>query len=300
MPNELQLAFIGLGTMGFPMAGFLAQNGYAVSVYNRTPEKAKNWVSQFGGSIAYSPAEAASNAHIVFICVGNDDDVRNIVLGNNGLLNGLSVGSLIVDHTTTSAQLSREMAEASQNRNIGFIDAPVSGGKVGAERGQLTIMVGGHYEDFNRAEPLLKCYGRSITYIGPVGSGQLCKMVNQICAAGVIQALAEGLQFGQAAGLDMDLILSVISKGTAQSWQMDNRAEAMLKGEFGYGFAADLMRKDLFICLDEAKRNGSVLPTIALISQLYSMLHSQGKGHLDFSSLITLLSSPNRSDNLVL
>ncbi len=282
-------AFIGLGVMGFPMAGHLARQGYPVTVFNRTGAKARNWCEQYDGEAALTPREAASGAELAFLCVGNDDDVRSVVYGENGILAGLTSGALLVDHSTVSAALARELHGACRERGVGFLDAPVSGGQAGAENGTLTIMAGGDAADFAQAEPVMRCYGRAVTLMGPAGSGQLTKMVNQIAVAGLLQGLSEALAFGDHAGLDMPLVLDVISKGAAQSWQMDNRGETMLEGAFDFGFAVDWMRKDLAICMAEAKRNGARLPVVDLVDQFYARIQEQGGGRWDTSSLITLL-----------
>jgi 3-hydroxyisobutyrate dehydrogenase len=284
------VAFIGLGVMGYPMAGHLKRKGgHEVTVYNRTPAKAAAWVREYGGTSAATPREAARDADFVFTCVGNDDDVRSVVHGDNGVLAGMKKGATLADHTTASAILARELDAATRERGVGFLDAPVSGGQAGAQNGQLGIMVGGDPAVFERAKPVLDVYAKSCALIGPSGSGQLCKMVNQICVAGVVQGLAEGLHFGQRAGLDMEKVLSVISKGAAQSWQMENRWKTMVEGKFDFGFAVDWMRKDLGICFQEAKHNGARLPVSALLDQFYAQVQARGGGRWDTSSLITLL-----------
>ena len=255
----MRTAFIGLGVMGYPMAGFLVKAGHDVVVYNRTVSKAESWTRQFGGSSAATPAAAAEDADIVFCCVGNDNDVRDVILGKSGVLNGISPGSLIVDHTTASATIAREIHVRAAEKTVGFLDAPVSGGQAGAENGQLTVMIGGDPDVFRRAAPVIDCYAKAITHIGPTGSGQLAKMVNQICIAGLVQGLAEGLDFAARAGLDPAIVIESISKGAAQSWQMENRWQTMVDGEFDFGFAVDWMRKDLAIALKEAKNNGARL-----------------------------------------
>lgn len=287
-----QLAFIGLGVMGYPMAGHLAAKGHAVAVYNRTGARAEAWVHQHGGQAAASPGGAARGADIAFLCVGDDPDVRAVVLGEDGMLASMGAGSIIVDHSTVSAALARELGAACAARGVGFIDAPVSGGQAGAEAGQLSIMCGGDEADFARAEPVMRLYAKACRLLGPVGSGQLAKMVNQICIAGVVQGLAEALNFGQRAGLDMAAVIEVISKGAAQSWQMDNRAQTMCEGRFDFGFAVDWMRKDLRICLDEARRNGARLPVAALVDQFYAEVQASGGNRWDTSSLMTLLTKP--------
>lgn len=284
-----KVAFIGLGVMGYPMAGHLARAGHAVTVFNRTATKATRWQGEFEGRVAPTPAAAARDAEFVFSCVGNDDDLRTVTVGADGALAAMSPGSLYVDHSTTSAAVARDLAAEAEARGLGFLDAPVSGGQSGAEKGILTIMVGGAAAAFARVEPVLAAYARNVRLLGPAGAGQLTKMVNQVCCAGVIQGLAEALNFGQRAGLDMASVIAVISKGAAQSWQMDNRAATMVAGEFDFGFAVDWMRKDLGIVLDEARRNGAALPTTALIDQFYGTLQQRGRRRLDTSSLITLL-----------
>jgi len=285
----VRVAFIGLGVMGGPMAGHLAAAGHEVVVFNRTRSKADAWVAAHGGRAADTPAAAAAGAAAAFTCVGNDEDVRAVVLGETGALAGLSPGGLFVDHTTVSASLARELAAACAARGVGALDAPVSGGQAGAERGQLSIMVGGEAADVERAEPLLRAYGRTIVHVGPSGAGQLTKMVNQICIAGLVQGLAEAVEFARRAGLDHEKVLAVVSKGAAQSWQMDNRAHTMVEGRFDFGFAVDWMRKDLAICIDEARRNGARLPVAALVDQFYAQVQARGGGRWDTSSLIDLL-----------
>jgi len=287
--EKINVAFIGLGTMGFPMAGHLAKAGHRVTVYNRTRSKAEQWVAKHGGASAGAPAEAAKGAEIVFSCVGNDDDLRSIFYGENGALAGIAPGSIFVDHTTSSAVVARELEKAARQSGIAFLDAPVSGGQAGAENGTLTIMVGGEENVFKRAMPVMDSYARMVMLMGPVGSGQLTKMVNQICIAGLVQGLSEGLAFARRAGIDPLRVVEVISKGAAQSWQMDNRAKTMVEGKFEFGFAVNWMRKDLGICVDEARRNGALLPITALIDQFYAEVQSIGGGRWDTSSLIKLL-----------
>ena len=284
-----RLAFLGLGVMGFPMAGHLARAGHRVTVYNRSAAKAERWVAQFGGSSAKSPAEAARDAEIVMMCVGNDDDVRAVATGEHGALAAMQRGGVLVDHTTASAQIARKLADAASAKGIAFLDAPVSGGQAGAENGKLTIMVGGDAGAFARAEPILAAYARAVTLMGPPGAGQLTKMVNQICVAAVVEGLAEGLNFAQCAGLDPLRVLDVISKGAAQSWQMENRGKTMVADQFDFGFAVDWMRKDLAICLAEARANGAALPITALLDQFYARIQTRGGGRWDTSSLIRLL-----------
>ena len=280
------LAFLGLGVMGFPMAGHLARAGHRVTVYNRTGSKAAVWAAEYGGRAAATPAEAVRDAELAMMCVGNDRDVREVAAA---ALPAMREGSILVDHTTASAIVARELHAAAAARGVAFLDAPVSGGQSGAERGQLTIMVGGDPAAFERAKDVLALYGRAVTLMGPSGAGQLTKMVNQICVAGVVQGLAEGLAFGVRAGLDVERALDVIGKGAAQSWQMDNRGRTMLAGTFDFGFAVDWMRKDLAICLDEARANGATLPLTAVIDQFYARIQALGGGRWDTSSLIRLL-----------
>jgi 3-hydroxyisobutyrate dehydrogenase-like beta-hydroxyacid dehydrogenase len=286
-----KVAFIGLGVMGFPMAGHLAAKDHRVTVYNRTAARAAAWGTQHGGATAATPAKAAADAALVFVCVGNDDDLRSVVLGEEGALAGMRPGAILVDHTTASAEVAREIALRAKAAGIGFLDAPVSGGQAGAESGKLTVMVGGEPDAFAAAKPVIDCYARACVLMGPTGSGQLAKMVNQICIAGLLQGLAEGLNFARRAGLDGAKLVDVISKGAAQSWQMDNRATTMLAGKFDFGFAVDWMRKDLGICLAEAKRNGARLPGIALIDQFYAQVQARGGRRWDTSSLIHLLAN---------
>lgn len=285
----MRAAFIGLGVMGYPMAGYLAKNGHEVTVYNRTAEKATAWCAQRGGRNAATPAEAAVDAEIVFCCVGNDDDVRQVLLGDTGALAATAAGSIIVDHTTASATVARELAATAATRSVGFLDAPVSGGQAGAEAGQLAIMVGGETEVFDTARPVMDCYAKAVTRIGGVGSGQLAKMVNQICIAGVVQGLAEGLHFAKRAGLEASIVIDSISKGAAQSWQMENRWQTMVNDEFDFGFAVDWMRKDLGIALDEADRNGATLELTRLVDQFYAEVQELGGSRWDTSSLIARL-----------
>ena len=285
-------AFVGLGVMGYPMAGYLAKAGHDTVVFNRTAAKADQWVAEFGGRSASTPAAAAQGADIVFACVGNDDDVREVILGEDGVLQGLGEGSIVVDHTTASATLAREIHALAGEQGIGFLDAPVSGGQAGAENGQLTVMVGGDEDVFEAARPVIECYSKAITRIGPAGSGQLAKMVNQICIAGIVQGLAEGLHFAKCAGLDEAAVIESISKGAAQSWQMDNRWETMVAGEFDFGFAVDWMRKDLGLTLDEARRNGARLEMTELVDRFYAEVQAMGGRRWDTSSLIARLQHP--------
>ncbi len=285
----MRTAFIGLGVMGYPMAGHLAQAGHHVTIYNRTAAKAEAWVKQHGGASAATPAEAARDAEVVFCCVGNDDDLRDVTVGDDGAFTHMAPGTIFVDHTTASAEVARELAGRGGMKEIAFLDAPVSGGQAGAENGQLTVMVGGEEAAFAAAEPLMQAYAKAVTLMGPVGNGQLTKMVNQICIAGLVQGLSEALQFAARAGLDGHRVVDVISKGAAQSWQMENRATTMIDDKFDFGFAVDWMRKDLGICLAEARANGSLLPVTALVDQFYAELQAKGGGRWDTSSLIRLL-----------
>ena len=284
-----QIAFLGLGVMGYPMAGHLARAGHRVTVYNRTAAKAAKWVAQHGGASAPAPSAAAASAEIVLMCVGNDDDVRGVALGKDGALAGMKSGTILVDHTTASAQVAREVHAAAKAKGVGFLDAPVSGGQAGAENGKLTIMVGGDPDVYAKAESMLAHYARAVTLMGGPGSGQLTKMVNQICIAGLVQGLSEGINFAHKAGLDVLRVLDVISKGAAQSWQMENRGKTMFEDKFDFGFAVDWMRKDLGICIAEARANGAALPVTALVDQFYARLQAQGGGRRDTSSLIRLL-----------
>jgi 3-hydroxyisobutyrate dehydrogenase len=289
-----KVAFIGLGVMGYPIAGHLAKAGHTVTVYNRTRTKAKKWVSEWGGQLAATPAEAAAGAAFVFACVGNDDDLRQVTLDPDGAFQGMKEGAIFVDHTTTSARVARELAAVAREKGFAFLDAPVSGGQSGAEKGILTVMVGGEEIPFEKARPVISAYARSVQRLGPSGSGQLTKMVNQICLAGLIQGLAEGLHFAKVAGLDPKAVVEVIAKGAAQSWQMDNRATTMIEGRFDFGFAVDWMRKDLSIALEEARHNGGHLPVTALVDQFYAELQSMGGRRWDTSSLIARLEAAKR------
>ena len=291
MNDRRTVAFLGLGVMGYPMAGHLAAAGHAVTVYNRTSAKAQKWIGRHGGRATPTPREAAAGAAVVFMCVGNDDDVRSVAEGDDGALASMSDGAVLVDHTTASAGLARELAAAAGERGLGFLDAPLSGGQAGAQNAALTVMVGGEQAAFDTAQPLIDAYARSCVLLGPAGCGQLTKMVNQLCIAGLVQGLAEGLNFGAHAGLDMASVVEVISKGAAQSWQMDNRAATMLDGTFEFGFAVDWMRKDLGICLAEARRNGARLPVAALVDQFYAQVQARGGNRWDTSSLIQLLAN---------
>ena len=285
------VAFLGLGVMGGPMAGHLAKAGHSVTVYNRTPVKAQAWADEFGppGRHAATPREAADGADIVFCCVGNDDDLRSVVLGDDGAFAGMKKGAVLVDHTTASADVARELSEAAQALGLHFIDAPVSGGQAGAQNGALTVMCGGDAAVFERIKPVAMAFSRAVTLLGESGAGQLAKMVNQIAIAGLVQGLSEAIAFGQRAGLDMEAVLGVISKGAAQSWQMENRGKTMIEGKFDYGFAVDWMRKDLGLVLDEAKRNGARVPVTALVDQFYADVQQAGGRRWDTSSLITRL-----------
>ncbi|MBT5413170.1 MAG: NAD(P)-dependent oxidoreductase [Rhodospirillaceae bacterium] len=284
-----KVAFLGLGVMGYPMAGHLAAAGHDVVVYNRSKTKATSWAKKHKGRAAATPAAAAKDRDIVFCCVGNDDDVRSVVYGKDGAFAGMKKGAVFVDHTTASADLARELEAEAKKAGLGFVDAPVSGGEAGAINGQLTVMCGGQKAAFAKTKPVMDCYGKAVTLMGPAGSGQLTKMVNQICIAGVVQGLAEGLNFGMRAGLDCDLVLEVIGKGAAQSWQMDNRGKTMIRDKFDFGFAVDWMRKDLGICLAEANGNGALLPMTAQVDQFYHQVQGRGGKRWDTSSLIHLL-----------
>jgi 2-hydroxy-3-oxopropionate reductase len=286
------VAFVGLGVMGAPMARHLAEHGHAVAVYNRTAAKADAWVAAHGGRAAPTPRDAAAGADVVFTCVGNDDDVRSVVLGADGALAGMAAGAVLVDHTTASADLARELEREAHARGLRFVDAPVSGGQAGAENGVLTVMCGGEPDAFAAVAPVIDAYARACTLMGPAGSGQLTKMVNQVCIAGLVQGLAEGLHLGATAGLDLDLVLDVISKGAAGSWQMENRGRTMARGEFEFGFAVEWMRKDLGICLAEARRSGARLPVAALVDQFYAHIERRGGRRWDTSSLVHLLAIP--------
>jgi 3-hydroxyisobutyrate dehydrogenase-like beta-hydroxyacid dehydrogenase len=283
------VTFLGLGVMGYPMAGHLVKKGHKVTVYNRNAEKARKWAAEHGGRTAPTPREAAKNADIVFACVGADDDLRAVVYGVDGAFTGMKKGAIFVDHTTASANVARELDDAAKKLGLGFLDAPVSGGQAGAVNGQLTVMVGGDAATYATAEPVIWSFAKAVTHMGEAGMGQLTKMVNQICIAGVLQGLAEGLNFAQRAGLDGEKVLAVISKGAAQSWQMENRGKTMLKSEFDFGFAVDWMRKDLGLCMSEAKRNGALLPLTAVVDQFYAHVQQRGGKRWDTSSLIQLL-----------
>jgi 3-hydroxyisobutyrate dehydrogenase len=283
------VAFLGLGVMGAPMARHLAAAGHAVTVYNRTAAKAQAWHAEHGGRAAATPREAAQGAEIVFCCVGNDDDLRSVVLGDDGAFAGMAPGAIFVDHTTASAAVARELHAGARARGLHFVDAPVSGGQAGAENGVLTVMCGGDEAPFDTMRPVALAYSRAVTRLGASGAGQLAKMVNQICIAGLVQGLSEAIAFGQKAGLDMAQVLDVIGKGAAQSWQLDNRGKTMVEDRFDFGFAVDWMRKDLGLLLEEARSNGARLPVTALVDQFYAELQAQGGGRWDTSSLIRLL-----------
>ena len=283
------VSFIGLGVMGYPMAGHLSNAGHQVFVFNRTKERSKKWANQYKGQICKSPKDAASKSEYIFVCVGNDDDVLSVFNGDDGIISGVSKNSILVDHTTASADLAKNLYKILINKKVHFIDAPVSGGQVGAEKGVLSIMCGGKTDIFNKAAKIMKAYCKNISLIGDVGSGQLAKMVNQICIAGLVQGLSEGINFGKNANLDMKKVLNVIKSGAAGSWQMTNRGETMVQNEFNFGFAVDWMRKDLMLCLNEARKNKSRLPITSLIDQFYAEIQENNGGRFDTSSLITLL-----------
>ena len=284
-----KVAFLGLGVMGYPMAGHLAKAGHQVTVYNRSAAKRQAWVAEFGGAEAATPRAAAQGADVVFCCVGNDDDLRSVVLRADGALAGMQAGAIFVDHTTASAEVARELYAAAQAQGLHFIDAPVSGGQAGAQNGALTVMCGGDQSVFDTVAPVAQCFSRAFTLMGASGAGQLTKMVNQICIAGVVQGLSEAIAFGEKAGLDVHKVLDVVSKGAAQSWQMENRGKTMVEGKFDFGFAVDWMRKDLGLVLDEAKRNGARLPLTALVDQFYADVQAMDGGRNDTSSLIRRL-----------
>lgn len=284
-----KVAFLGMGVMGYPMAGHLALAGHKVTVYNRSAAKAQAWVAEFGGAAAATPREAAAQADIVFSCVGNDDDLRSVTLGADGAFAGMKPGAIFVDHTTASADVARELFKVAQGLGLAFVDAPVSGGQAGAQNGMLTVMCGGDAPAFDAAKPVAMAFSRAFTRMGPAGAGQLTKMVNQICIAGLVQGLAEAIAFGDRAGLDVNLVLDVIGKGAAQSWQLDNRGKTMVADKFDFGFAVDWMRKDLGLVLDEARRNGARLPVTALVDQFYADVQRMGGNRWDTSSLIRRL-----------
>jgi 3-hydroxyisobutyrate dehydrogenase-like beta-hydroxyacid dehydrogenase len=285
-----KVAFIGLGVMGFPMAGHLAKRGsHDLTVFNRTAAKAEKWVAQYGGKSAPTPKAAAEGADFVFTCVGNDNDLRSVTIGPDGVLAGMKKGAIYIDNTTASAIVARELYDAAKSKGCSSLDAPVSGGQAGAENGQLTVMVGGDRDAFDRAKPVVDCYAKMVGLMGPAGAGQLTKMVNQICIAGVVQGIAEGIHFAKKAGLDVEQVIGVISKGAAQSWQMENRYKTMAVGKFDFGFAVDWMRKDMAIALEEARKNGAKLPMAALVDQFYAEVQAMGGRRWDTSSLIARL-----------
>ena len=283
----MKVAFIGLGVMGYPMAGHVLRAGLEICVFNRNAARAEQWCAEYGGDAAPAPAEAAKNADVVLVCVGNDDDVRAVVLGDNGALAAMKPGAILVDHTTASAELARELAGVAQQQGKQFLDAPVSGGQAGAENGVLTVMIGGDQSAYDLAKPVIDCYSRFSKLLGPAGHGQLAKMVNQICIAGVVQGLAEGLSFAMKAGLEGEALIETISKGAAGSWQMENRYQTMLQDQYEFGFAVDWMRKDLGIALAEAAKNGAELPVTALVDSFYQEVQTAGGGRWDTSSLLT-------------
>ena len=281
-----KVAFIGLGVMGYPMAGFISKAGHKVTVFNRTKSKADKWIKEHKGDIAETPMEAAKDCDFIFTCVGNDNDLREVTLGNKGLFKTAKKGSVYIDNTTASANIARELYKEAMSRSFNFLDAPISGGQAGAEGGTLTVMVGGDETSFKKAEPVIDCYSKKIKLLGPSGSGQLTKMVNQICIAGLVQGLSEAINFGMNAGLNMNDVIEVISKGAAQSWQMDNRHKTMIEDKFDYGFAVDWMRKDLKIAMEEAKKNNSPLPITKIIDEYYAEVQKMGGQRWDTSSLI--------------
>ncbi len=283
------VSFIGLGVMGYPMAGHLKNNGYNVTVYNRTTAKAEKWIEEYKGSMAKTPGEASQNSEIVFMCVGRDEDIIEVMEGENGILSKVNEGSIIVDHTTASAEIARNYYQKLKDKKLSFLDAPVSGGQAGAENGVLSIMIGGDEKDYNTVKPVLTSYGKAVELIGPSGSGQIAKMINQICIAGLVQGLSEAMAFGKKSNVDMEKVLSVISKGAAQSWQMENRYRTMLDGKFDYGFAVDWMRKDLSICFNEADKNGANLPITKIVDKYYEEVQKNGGNRFDTSSLMTLV-----------
>ena len=283
------VSFIGLGVMGYPMAGHLQNNGYNVTVYNRTTAKAEKWVEEYKGSMAKTPGEASQNSEIVFMCVGRDEDIIEVMESENGILSKVAEGTIIVDHTTASAEIARNYYQKLKDKKLSFLDAPVSGGQAGAENGVLSIMIGGDEKDYNIVKPVLTSYGKAVELIGPSGSGQIAKMINQICIAGLVQGLSEAMAFGKKSNVDMEKVLSVISKGAAQSWQMENRYRTMLDGKFDYGFAVDWMRKDLSICFNEADKNGAMLPVTKIVDKYYEEVQKNGGNRFDTSSLMTLV-----------
>ena len=283
------VSFIGLGVMGYPMAGHLQNKGYNVTVYNRTTAKAEKWVEEYKGSMAKTPGEASQNSEIVFMCVGRDEDIIEVMESESGILSKVVEGSIIVDHTTASAEIARNYYKKLKDKKLSFLDAPVSGGQAGAENGVLSIMIGGDEKDYNTVKPVLTSYGKAVELIGPSGSGQIAKMINQICIAGLVQGLSEAMAFGKKSNVDMEKVLSVISKGAAQSWQMENRYRTMLDGKFDYGFAVDWMRKDLSICFNEADKNGANLPITKIVDKYYEEVQKNGGNRFDTSSLMTLV-----------
>ena len=284
-----KVTFLGLGVMGYPMARHIKKAGHDVTVYNRTTSKAEKWAKEFNGNFKKTPKEASEGSEFIFACVGNDYDLKEVTLGEHGAFHSVKKGSVFIDNTTASAKVARELFKEAKNRGFGFLDAPVSGGQAGAENGQLTVMIGGEQKDFDNAQDVIKCFSKKMKLLGPSGSGQLAKMVNQICIVGLVQGLSEGIRFGQNAGLNMEDVIEVISKGAAQSWQMENRYKTMLENKFDFGFAVDWMRKDLGIALDEAKNNGSELPITKIIDNYYNEVQKKGGKRFDTSSLITLL-----------
>ena len=288
----MKVAFIGLGVMGYPMAGHVLRAGLEICVFNRNAARAEQWCAEYGGNMAPTPAEAAKNADVVLVCVGNDDDVRAVVLGESGVLSAMKPGAILVDHTTASADLARELAGAAQQQGKQFLDAPVSGGQAGAENGALTVMIGGDPSTYDLAKPVIDCYSRFSKLLGPAGHGQLAKMVNQICITGVVQGLAEGLNFAMKAGLEGEALIETLSKGAAGSWQMENRYQTMLQDQYEFGFAVDWMRKDLGIALAEAAKNGAELPVTALVDRFYQEVQAAGGGRWDTSSLLTRYTRP--------
>ena len=283
---NFKVSFIGLGVMGYPMAGYISKSGHDVTVYNRTKSKAEKWIKQYKGSVADTPEDAAKDSDFVFTCVGNDNDLKEVTIGKNGIFNSIKKGAIYIDNTTASATIARELYKNAQAHDFGFLDAPVSGGQAGAENGALTVMVGGDKNDFNKAEKIISCYSKKVKLLGPSGSGQLAKMVNQICIGGLVQALSEAINFGMNAGLKMEDVIEVISKGAAQSWQMENRYKTMIDDKFEFGFAVDWMRKDLKIALEEAKKNNSALPITEVIDKYYAEVQDMGGNRWDTSSLI--------------
>ncbi len=283
---NFKVSFIGLGVMGYPMAGYISKAGHDVTVYNRTKSKAEKWIKQYKGRLADTPENAAKDSDFVFTCVGNDNDLKEVTIGKNGIFNSIKKGAIYIDSTTASATIARELYKNAQAHDFGFLDAPVSGGQAGAENGALTVMVGGDKNDFNKAEKIISCYSKKVKLLGPSGSGQLAKMVNQICIAGLVQGLSEAINFGINAGLKMEDVIEVISKGAAQSWQMENRYKTMLDDKFDFGFAVDWMRKDLKIALDEAKKNNSPLPITKIVDGYYEEIQKMGGNRWDTSSLI--------------